>query len=127
MLLGGRAADMLGRRRVLVAGTSLFGLASIIGGLAGSSGVLIAARLAQGGGAAMHRDTDRGLARAPHRLPRQKAHPAGFPRPEDPGAPAGTACPFAGPRLRRQQPTPDTTDATDRRPLTRESAKPAVP
>jgi MFS family permease len=53
MLLGARAADLLGRRRVLVAGTSLFGLASIIGGLAGSSGVLIAARLAQGGGAAM--------------------------------------------------------------------------
>src|SRR3984957_5631308 len=38
MLLGGRAADLLGRRRVLVAGTSLFGLASIIGGLAGSPG-----------------------------------------------------------------------------------------
>jgi EmrB/QacA subfamily drug resistance transporter len=53
MLLGGRAADLLGRRRVLVAGTSLFGLASIIGGLAGSSGVLIGARLAQGAGAAM--------------------------------------------------------------------------
>src|ERR1700692_617700 len=53
MLLGGRAADLLGRRRVLVAGTSLFGLASIIGGLADSSGVLIGARLAQGAGAAM--------------------------------------------------------------------------
>jgi len=53
MLLGGRAADLLGRRRVLGAGTSLFGLASIIGGLAGSSGVLIGARLAQGAGAAM--------------------------------------------------------------------------
>jgi hypothetical protein len=52
MLLGGRAADLLGRRRVLVAGTLLFGLASIIGGLAGSSGVLIGARLAQGAGAA---------------------------------------------------------------------------
>jgi MFS family permease len=53
MLLGGRAADLLGRRRVLVAGTSLFGLASIMGGLTGSAGVLIAARLAQGAGAAM--------------------------------------------------------------------------
>src|ERR1700737_714485 len=53
LLLGGRAADLLGRRRVLVAGTSLFGLASLIGGLAGSSGVLIGARLAQGAGAAM--------------------------------------------------------------------------
>jgi len=53
MLLGGRAADLLGRRRVLVAGTSLFAAASIIAGLAGSSGVLIGARLAQGAGAAM--------------------------------------------------------------------------
>jgi EmrB/QacA subfamily drug resistance transporter len=53
MLLGGRAADLLGRRRVLVVGTSLFGVASIFGGLAGSSGVLIAARLAQGAGAAL--------------------------------------------------------------------------
>ena len=53
MLLGGRAADLLGRRRVLVVGTSVFALASIIGGLAGSSGVLISARLAQGAGAAV--------------------------------------------------------------------------
>jgi EmrB/QacA subfamily drug resistance transporter len=53
MLLGGRAADLIGRRRVLVAGTSLFGLASLTGGLAGSEGMLIGARLAQGVGAAM--------------------------------------------------------------------------
>src|SRR4051812_38425709 len=53
MLLGGRAADLLGRRRVLVAGVSMIGIASLIGGLADSSGVLIAARLAQGVGAAM--------------------------------------------------------------------------
>ena len=33
MLLGGRPADLLGRRRVLVAGTVLFGLASLAGGL----------------------------------------------------------------------------------------------
>jgi EmrB/QacA subfamily drug resistance transporter len=53
MLLGGRAADLLGRRRVLVAGTVLIGVSSLIGGLAGSSGVLVGARLAQGLGAAM--------------------------------------------------------------------------
>src|SRR5205807_8642782 len=53
MLLGGRAADLLGRRRVLVAGTSLIGVSSLIGGFAGSAGVLVAARLAQGVGAAM--------------------------------------------------------------------------
>jgi EmrB/QacA subfamily drug resistance transporter len=53
MLAGGRAADLLGRRRVLVAGTVLFGAASVAGGLAPSAGVMIAARLAQGAGAAL--------------------------------------------------------------------------
>ena len=53
MLLGGRAADLLGRRRILVSGIVLIGLSSMVGGLAGSSGVLVGARLAQGLGAAM--------------------------------------------------------------------------
>jgi EmrB/QacA subfamily drug resistance transporter len=53
LLLGGRAADLLGRQRLLVAGTSLFGISSLVCGLAGSEGVLIGARLAQGVGAAM--------------------------------------------------------------------------
>ena len=53
MLLGGRVADLLGRRRVLVAGTTLFALASFAGGLANDAGVLIGARLVQGVGAAM--------------------------------------------------------------------------
>jgi EmrB/QacA subfamily drug resistance transporter len=53
MLLGGRAADLFGRRRVLVVGTSLFALSSLTAGLAGSEGMLVAARLAQGLGAAM--------------------------------------------------------------------------
>lgn len=53
MLLGGRAADLIGRRPLLVAGTILFGASSLTGGLAGSEGMLIGARLAQGVGAAM--------------------------------------------------------------------------
>ena len=53
LLLGGRAADLLGRRRLLVAGTSLFGLSSLAGGLAATEGMLIAGRLTQGIGAAM--------------------------------------------------------------------------
>jgi EmrB/QacA subfamily drug resistance transporter len=53
MLLGGRAGDLLGRRRVLVAGTVLFGLASLAGGLAWSSEALVIARLFQGAGAAL--------------------------------------------------------------------------
>src|SRR3954454_13115122 len=47
MLLGGRMADLLGRRRVLLAGTALFGVASLAGGVAGSEGMLIGARLVQ--------------------------------------------------------------------------------
>src|SRR6201993_980041 len=53
MLLGGRAADLIGRRRLLVSGTTLFAVASLTGGLAGSEEMLIGARLAQGVGAAM--------------------------------------------------------------------------
>src|SRR5437762_5306806 len=53
MLLGGRAADLLGRRRVLVAGILTIGAASLVGGFAQSAGVLVGARLAQGLGAAM--------------------------------------------------------------------------
>ncbi|WP_406002948.1 MFS transporter [Streptomyces sp. NBC_00829] len=52
LLAGGRAADLLGRRRVLIAGLSLFAVASLAAGLAVSSNVLIAARAAQGLGAA---------------------------------------------------------------------------
>src|SRR6266576_6165141 len=51
MLLGGRASDLLGRRRVLVTGTTVFALSSMAGGLAQSAGVLVAARLAMGVGA----------------------------------------------------------------------------
>ena len=53
MLLGGRAADLLGRRRVLLAGIVVIGVSSLVGGFAGSSGVLVGARLAQGLGAAL--------------------------------------------------------------------------
>ncbi len=53
MLLGGRAADLLGRRRILVAGMTVFALSSLVGGLAADSATLIGARLVQGLGAAM--------------------------------------------------------------------------
>jgi len=53
MLLGGRAADLFGRRRVLLAGVVVLGVSSLAGGFAQTSGVLIGARLAQGIGAAM--------------------------------------------------------------------------
>jgi EmrB/QacA subfamily drug resistance transporter len=53
MLLGGRLADLLGRRDVLLVGTGLVAVGSTVGGLAGSSGLFIAARLVQGVGAAL--------------------------------------------------------------------------
>jgi len=53
LLLGGRLADLLGRRLILMTGTALFGAASLVGGLAQNSGMLVGARLAQGVGAAL--------------------------------------------------------------------------
>ncbi|MET0684676.1 MAG: MFS transporter [Solirubrobacteraceae bacterium] len=53
LLLGGRMADLLGRRRLFIAGLVLFALASLVGGLATSPGMLIAARAVQGLGAAL--------------------------------------------------------------------------
>ncbi len=53
LLLGGRAADLLGRRRVFVSGLVLFAAASLAGGLANSQGLLIAARAIQGLGGAV--------------------------------------------------------------------------
>jgi EmrB/QacA subfamily drug resistance transporter len=53
LLLGGRVADLLGRRRMFIVGTGLFALASLGAGLAGSSEVLLTARALQGVAAAI--------------------------------------------------------------------------
>ena len=53
MLLGGRAADLFGRRRVFLTGLLVFTLGSLGSGLAASPGMLIASRAVQGLGAAM--------------------------------------------------------------------------
>jgi EmrB/QacA subfamily drug resistance transporter len=53
LLLGGRAADLLGRKRLFVAGVVVFSLASLLNGLAQSSGMLIAGRGLQGLGGAL--------------------------------------------------------------------------
>src|SRR5579862_7072559 len=53
LLLGARAGDILGRRRMFVAGIALFTAASLVGGLAPSAGWLLAARAVQGVGAAI--------------------------------------------------------------------------
>src|SRR6476646_5895961 len=51
LLLGGRAADLLGRRRVFMTGVVLFTAASLVCGLAWSPAALLAARAVQGAGA----------------------------------------------------------------------------
>jgi EmrB/QacA subfamily drug resistance transporter len=53
LLLGGRAGDILGRRRVFLAGLALFTAASLAGGLATSAPLLLAARAVQGVGGAI--------------------------------------------------------------------------
>jgi EmrB/QacA subfamily drug resistance transporter len=53
LLLGGRAGDILGRRRVFITGILVFTLASLLGGLAQNSGWLLAARALQGVGGAI--------------------------------------------------------------------------
>jgi EmrB/QacA subfamily drug resistance transporter len=53
LIPGGRLGDILGRRRMLITGTAIFGLSSLAGGLAPSAGFLIGARLIQGIGAAV--------------------------------------------------------------------------
>jgi len=53
ILLGSRAADLLGRRRMFILGLSLYAAASLLGGLAGTGAVLVAARALQGIGGAL--------------------------------------------------------------------------
>src|SRR5215471_5146654 len=53
VLAGGRAADLGGRRRVFLAGTAIFGVASLLDGLAQSQAMLLGARVLQGVGAAL--------------------------------------------------------------------------
>jgi EmrB/QacA subfamily drug resistance transporter len=53
LMLGGRAADLIGRRRLFVLGIVLFSAASLMNGLAGSAGILVAGRALQGLGGAL--------------------------------------------------------------------------
>jgi EmrB/QacA subfamily drug resistance transporter len=75
VLAGGRAADLFGRRRMFLAGTAVFGVASLADGLAGSQQMLLGARVLQGIGAALATPTALALVTAlfPVRAERAKA------------------------------------------------------
>ena len=75
LLLGGRTGDLLGRRRILIAGLLVFSLASLLGGLATGQAWLIAARAVQGAGAAMAAPTALSLVAVtfPEGRPRNRA------------------------------------------------------
>ena len=75
LLLGGRAGDLLGRRRVFICGVLLFSLASLAGGLATSQAWLLGARAIQGVGAAITAPTALSLVATtfPEGAPRNRA------------------------------------------------------
>ncbi|MFD8956265.1 MFS transporter [Streptomyces anulatus] len=75
LLLGGRAGDLFGRRRMFRVGIAVFTLASLLGGFAGSSEILISARVLQGVGAAIAAPTALSLIATtfPEGPPRNKA------------------------------------------------------
>jgi hypothetical protein len=76
LLLGGRLADLLGRRRMFVAGLALFAASSLLSGFAWSAGSLVAFRAVQGlGGALLARDLRCGVRqRRGRRRPARRRH-----------------------------------------------------
>ncbi|MEU7013108.1 MFS transporter [Streptomyces sp. NPDC046385] len=73
LLLAGRLGDLLGRKRMFLAGTALFTAASVLAGLAASPGVLIAARFLQGVGSAMASAVSLGILVTLFTEPRERA------------------------------------------------------
>ncbi|HEY2599814.1 MAG TPA: MFS transporter, partial [Candidatus Dormibacteraeota bacterium] len=77
LLLAGRLGDLLGRKRVLLAGLAVFTLASLLGGLSTSSGMLIAARFIQGIGGALSSAVALGMIVTMFPEPREQARAFG--------------------------------------------------
>ncbi|HEX4016766.1 MAG TPA: MFS transporter [Frankiaceae bacterium] len=77
LLLGGRISDLVGRRRLFLAGTIVFGLASLTCGAAASSGMLVASRFVQGLGEAMAAPAALGLVAVLFRDPRERVKALG--------------------------------------------------
>lgn len=78
LLVGGRAADLYGRRRVLVVGLTVFALSSLAAGLAPSTGALLAARAVQGFGAALAIPAALALISASYRHERERERAVGL-------------------------------------------------
>jgi MFS family permease len=78
LLVGGRVADIYGRRRVFLIGLVIFTLSSLVAGLAGSGGVLIAARAVQGLGAALSMPATLAILAAAFTNPRERTAAIGI-------------------------------------------------
>ncbi len=78
LLLGARAGDLLGRRRTFVAGIAVFAFASLLGGFAPSSGLLLAARALQGVGAALAAPSSLALLTTMFTDPRERVRALGL-------------------------------------------------
>jgi EmrB/QacA subfamily drug resistance transporter len=77
LLLGGRLSDLVGRRRLFLAGTAVFGLASLTCGAAANSGMLVGSRFVQGLGEAMAAPAALGLVAVLFRDPRERVKALG--------------------------------------------------
>ncbi|QES10706.1 MFS transporter [Streptomyces venezuelae] len=73
LLLAGRLGDLVGRKRMFLAGTGLFTAASLLAGIAASPGVLVAARFLQGVGSAMSSAVGLGILVTLYTVPRERA------------------------------------------------------
>jgi EmrB/QacA subfamily drug resistance transporter len=78
LLVGGRIADVYGRRRIFLAGLVIFTLSSLTAGLAGSAGMLIAARAVQGLGAALTMPAALAIVAATFTNPRERTTALGI-------------------------------------------------
>jgi len=77
LLAGGRLADVFGRRRLFLVGLTVFTLASLVAGFAGSVDVLIASRAVQGLGAALVTPTTLAIISAAYTTPRERTAAVG--------------------------------------------------
>jgi MFS family permease len=100
LMLGGRAAELFGRRRVFLTGLTLFTAASLIGGFAQNGAWLIAARAAQGLGGAVLALLIRPQAPAAAPASTSGAPPTGADEEERSSQPAPATLPVSGPGAR---------------------------